>query len=94
MTTHEVIARVYIFVSLSGLESSRHFYRESGLNVSECTEREWRSTQMHKRTRHSYAACMGLTPEEFDQDLPDFLTTLKTRLEYKHGNEENTRRDP
>ena len=91
MKTNEVVARVYCFVSLKGMGGSREFYKTTSLDPDNCMQREREVSNVTPHTREVYATAMGLTVEQFDLPLPDFLTTLKTHLEAHSAHEETTR---
>jgi len=76
------MARVWSYIALADLRTPRDLYRLAGYNptgVRNCMDREWKRNTISGPVRTKYAAAMGLTLNEFDQPLADFLSTLKLR---------------
>jgi len=87
--TDDVITRVYVFCALYEIKNSKTFYRKSpNLSTLACLERERETKTTTNRVCEAYAEAMGITLEEFQQPLSEFLTTLKLRKEAYNAQEQ------
>ena len=84
MKTAKVTARVYCYLSLTGILDVRDFYRRTGIDVRACVRRETDTQTVTPEVRRVYAQTMGLSLDEFDQPISTFVSTLKAKLEANH----------